>query len=279
MEENKIYNMDISSDFSIDIEIGCNRYTKKKHVLEDLAYCDSWGKGSDSFISMIYERLLLMRDLLADDGSIYVHCDWRVNSYIQLVMDEVFGKRNQRNQIQWCYRGGGVPKKDFAQKHDTIFRYSKGDHYIFNVDTVRISYSDDVMNSAPSRYDKSYRGDNVYKGYKPHEKGKHPEDWWIIQPLMPSDKTERLGYPTQKPVELIQRIVDASSNPEDIIADFFCGSGTTLAVAQGLRVQRKKMNNGKKKLDYYYTEQRKWIGTDLSKFAIHTTRKRLINIL
>jgi len=269
---------DVGADFSMDIEVGGDTFTKKPNILEELAYRDTWGKGADSFIVMIYERLVLMRDLLAEDGSIYVHCDWRVNSFIRLVLDEIFGNDNQRNQIRWCYRGGGVPKNDFAPKHDTILRYSKGKSYIFNLDDVRIPYSDDVLNSDPSRYDKSYRGDSVYEGYKPNEKGKHPEDWWTIQPIMPSDKTERVGYPTQKPIELIQRIIDASSNPNDIVADFFCGSGTTLAVAQGLRVRRERQKNGKEKLKYFIAEQRKWIGSDLSKFSIHTSRKRMISV-
>lgn len=269
---------DVGADFSMNIELGQDSFTKKPNILEEIAYRDTWGKGADSFLSMIYERLCLMRDLLAPDGCIYVHCDWRVNSFIRLAMDEIFGRENQRNQIRWCYRGGGVPKNDFAPKHDTIFRYSKGDSYTFNLDDVRIPYSDDVLNSDPSRYDKSYRGDAVYEGYRPNDKGKHPEDWWTIQPIMPSDKTERLGYPTQKPVELLQRIIDASTNPDDLVADFFCGSGTTLAVAQGLRVRRVKLDSGKEKLEYYFVPQRKWIGADLSKFSIHTTRKRMIDL-
>ncbi len=275
---------DVGADFSMDIEIGDDTFTKQPSVLEELAYRDTWGKGADSFIAMIHERLSLMRDLLAEDGSIYVHCDWRVSAYIRLVLDEIFGRGGEtnksgfRNEIIWCYRGGGVPNKDFAPKHDTIFRYSKSNNYYFNVDEVRIPYSDDVLRSDPSRYDKSYRDNKTYEGYKPNELGKHPEDWWTIQPLMPSDKTERLNYPTQKPVELIQRIIDSSSEPGDIVMDVFCGSGTTLAVAQGLRVKREKNNQGKEKLEYYFKPQRKWIGSDLSKFAIHTTRKRMIQL-
>lgn len=269
---------DVGDVFAMDIEIGDEAVSKKASVLEKLAYRDVWGKGGDSFLAMIYHRLLLMRDLLADDGSIYVHCDCRANSHIRLILDELFGVENHRNQIRWCYRGGGVPKKDFAPKHDTIFRYSKTDRCTFNVDAVRIPYSDDVLRSDRSRYDKSYRGETVYEGYVPNEKGKHPEDWWTIQPLMPSDKTERVGYPTQKPVELLQRIVDASTNPGDLVADFFCGSGTTLAVAEGLRVRRKKLADGKEKLEYYFTEPRKWIGSDLSGLAVHVARKRILGI-
>ena len=116
-------------------------------------------------------------------------------------MDAIFGHRNFRNEIIWCYRGGGVPKLDFAHKHDILLRYSKTKNVIFNVDKVRIPYSEDVTSSPVSRFDKSYRGDKVYEGYRPNPLGKHPEDWWTIQPIMPSSK-ERTGYPTQKPLAL-----------------------------------------------------------------------------
>lgn len=247
---------DVGADFSMDIEIGGETFHKEPNILEQIAYRDTWGRGADSFIAMMYERLVLMRDLLAIDGTIYVHCDYRVNSLLRLGLDEVFGKDNQRNEILWCYRGGGTPDNDFAQKHQTIYRYSKSQSYTFNLDEVRIPYSDDVLSSDPSRYDKSYRGNAVYSGYVPNPLGKHPEDWWPIQPLMPSDKRERLGYPTQKPEALLERVVKGSSNAGDLVADFFCGSGTTAAVAEKLG--------------------RKWIATDLGKFAVHTTRKRLI---
>jgi len=247
---------DVGADFSMDIDVGGEKFHKEPNILEQIAYRDTWGKGADSFASMIYERLILMRDLLADDGTIYVQSDYRVNSYLRLIMDEIFGRENQRNQIRWCYRGGGTPNNDFAQKHQTIFRYTKTDRYTFNLDDVRISYSDDVLSSDPSRYDKSYRENNVYAGYAPNELGKHPEDWWPMQPIMPSDKKERLGYPTQKPEALVERIIKASSNEGDVVADFFAGSGTTPSVAEKLG--------------------RKWIACDLGKFGIHTTRKRMI---
>ena len=112
---------DVGADFSMNIEIGGETLTKKPGILEEIAYRDTWGKGADSFIAMIYERLVLMRDLLADDGSIYVHCDWRVNSYIRLVLDEVFGKERHSNEISWCYSIGGKGNTRFARKHDTIY--------------------------------------------------------------------------------------------------------------------------------------------------------------
>ena len=118
---------DVGADFSMDIEIGDNTFTKKPNILEEIAYRDTWGKGADSFIAMIYERLVLMRDLLADDGSIYVHCDWRVNSYIRLALDEIFGKKNFRNEIYWYYynKMPDTRKGMFPRATDTIFWYVK----------------------------------------------------------------------------------------------------------------------------------------------------------
>ncbi|MCY4190945.1 MAG: DNA methyltransferase, partial [Rhodospirillaceae bacterium] len=158
------------------------------------------------------------------------------------------------NEVVWCYRGGGVPRKDFARKHDVILRYAKGDVITFNVDDVRIPYSDSVLESGTSRYDKSYRANKVYEGYQINEKGKHPEDWWPIQPIMPSDKKERLGYPTQKPVALLKRILKASSNPGDIVLDPFCGCGTTIAAAEILK--------------------RQWIGIDITYSAVAAIKER-----
>ena len=126
-----------------------------------LAYRDSWGQNGGAYLQMMYERLALLRELLSEEGTIYVHCDYRVSHYLRAVLDEIFGPRNFRNELIWCYRGGGVPRKDFAAKHDTIFRYSKSDAYIFNADEVRIPYSADVQASQASRYDKSYREEGL----------------------------------------------------------------------------------------------------------------------
>lgn len=268
----------VGLDFGFDIQINGETAEKKQSIIEEIAYRDTWGKGISSYLTMIYERLKLMYNLLSENGTLYIHCDWRVSYYLRFILDDIFGKENYRNELIWCYRGGGVPKNDFAPKHDTIYRYTKSDNYIFNLDKVRISYSDDVLNSDPSRYDKSYRGEKVYGGYIPNELGKHPEDWWPIQPIMPSDNTERVDYPTQKPIELIQRIIEASSNPGDIVLDAFCGSGTFAAVAEGIRAKRVKQTNGKEKLEYYFESGRKWLTCDLGRFSIHTTRKRLIGI-
>ncbi len=151
--------------------------------------------------------------------------------------------------------GGGVPRKDFARKHDLIFRYSKGKAVTFNVDDVRIPYSESVSESLPSRYDKSYRTNKVYEGYRPNAKGKHPEDWWPIQPLMPSDKKERVDYPTQKPLVLYRRMILASSDEGDIVMDPFAGCATTLVAAESLG--------------------RQWIGIDIWKGAHNLIVQRL----
>jgi len=266
----------VGTDFLMNVQTG-DTTEDPVSARGRLAYRDSWGQGGSVYLQMMYERLVLLRELLSDQGSIYVHCDYRVSHYLRAILDEIFGLRNYRNELIWCYRGGGVPRNDFAAKHDTIFRYSKSDKYIFNADEVRIPYSPDVQASRASRYDKSYRSNKVYEGYRPNLLGKHPEDWWLIQPLMPSDRTERLDYPTQKPIELIQRIVDASSMPDSLVLDAFCGSGTTLAVAEGLRVKREIVGN-KARLRYYHVEPRRWIGVDLGRFAMHTSRKRLIEL-
>ena len=135
---------DVGADFSMNIEIGEESFTKKPSVIEEIAYRDTWGKGADSFIAMIYERLKLMHGLLADDGSIYVHCDWRVSGFMRLVLDEIFGKNNLVNEIIWCYFGPGSDRtKEYTKKHDTIFFFAKDkSKYIFNLDAVRVAHSE-----------------------------------------------------------------------------------------------------------------------------------------
>lgn len=243
---------DVGADFSMDIEIGDDTFTKKPGILEEIAYRDTWGRGADSFISMIYERLVLMRDLLAEDGSIYVHCDYRVNSFIRLILNEVFSSDKIVNEIIWCYRQGGRAIDTFGQKHDTIYWYNKNTKPIFNADSVRIPYE------GTGGYQTSGKGVKIGdKVYLPNALGKIPEDWWDI-PALPPMSSERIGYPTQKPEALLERIIKASSKEGNLVADFFCGSGTTAVVAEKLG--------------------RKWIATDLGKFAIHTTRKRMIGV-
>ena len=237
---------DVGSDFNKKIKIGDDEVTKEASGLEELAYRDTWGNGADSFISMLYERLKLMKDLLAEDGSIYVHCDHRVNSYIRLIMDEIFGKDNFVNEIIWGYRTGGVGRNNWGNKHDTILFFSKNKKSkIFNIQSERLYYKKHFFTT------------------KTDDEGRHYADvimrdiWDDIKAVI-NISAERIGYPTQKPEPLLERIIKASSNEGDIVCDFFCGSGTTLAVAEKLG--------------------RKWIGSDLGKFGIHTSRKRLIGV-
>ncbi|MDL2290810.1 site-specific DNA-methyltransferase [Desulfovibrio sp. OttesenSCG-928-F20] len=239
---------DVGTDFCMNIEVG-EKTSDKANSFEEIAYRDTWGRGADSFISMIYERLVLMRDLLADDGSIYVHCDWRLNSLMRIVLEEIFNR--YLNEIIWHYTGGGRAETYFSKKHDSIFWYAKGDSWIFNADSIRIPYKES------SGYAKSGIIGKSGRHYAPNPLGTIPDDVWDI-PIINPLAGERLGYPTQKPEVLIERIIKTSSNEGDLVADFFCGSGTTAAVAERLG--------------------RKWIACDLGKLAVHTTRKRLIGV-
>lgn len=243
---------DVGADFSIDIEIGEEQFTKKPSVIEDIAYRDTWGKGADSFIAMIFERIKLMHGLLADDGAIYVHCDWRVSAYIRLVLDEVFGKENFRNEIAWHYPSMSRSNRFFPRKHDSIFFFAKSDKYIFNAEdeNLREKYAESTV--ARSQYAAGFS--NTEANYLKSDT-KLADTIWTISHLKGG---ENIGYPTQKPEKLIRRIVSASTNPGDLVADFFIGSGTMAAVAEKLG--------------------RKWIGSDLGRFGIHTARKRMINV-
>ena len=265
---------DVGADFSMDIEIGGDTFTKNPSILEEIAYRDTWGKGADSFITMIYERLILMRDLLAEDGSIYVHCDWRLSSFLRLVLDEIFGKNHFQNEVIWHYEKWTAPSKSYQKNHDVILFYKKTEKHIFNEQKI-------ITDNLKDKYEKGYLigggygsnglvvydKDNLkakeliatgkYQVHYAEQKGKPLSDVWKIPFINPVAK-ERVNYPTQKPEALSERIIKASSNEGDLVADFFCGSGTTAAVAEKLG--------------------RKWICTDLGKFAIHTTRKRMIGV-
>jgi DNA modification methylase len=244
---------DVGADFSMDIEIGGDTFTKKPNILEEIAYRDTWGKGADSFIAMIYERLILMRDLLAEDGSIYVHCDWRVHAFIRLALDEVFGRDNFKNEIIWHYRRWPAKSPIFQRSHDTIFWFSRGSHTVWNQLFTELSAA------TIRRFGgKRVRGETTKVVLDEESAGAPMRDVWDNLNHVLGANPENIGYPTQKPEVLLQRIIMATSNEGDLVADFFCGSGTTAAVAEKLG--------------------RKWIVTDLGKFAIHTTRKRLIGV-
>lgn len=240
---------DVGADFSTTIQIGETNFEKAPTVLEEIAFRDTWGQGQDSFLAMIYERLFLMKDLLAENGSIYVHCDWRLSGHLRIVLDEIFGNDNFVNEIIWAYKSGGSTDVRFGRKHDSILFYSKSKNYIFN-----------------SSKEKSYnRGLKPYR-FKGVEEFQDEIGWytlvntrdvWNID-MVGRTSSERLNYPTQKPESLLDRIINASSNPGDIVADFFAGSGTTASVAE-------KLN-------------RKWITSDIGRFSVNIARKRFISI-
>ena len=160
----------------------------------------SHSKGMKAYLIMMGIRMLEIKRVLKSTGSIYLHCDPTASHYLKTMMDAVFGVGNFRNEIAWCYRGAGYPKKDFGKRHDSIFRYSKGSEYTFNLDDVREEYAE----ATKARF-KHYIGNKRKSGdfgiQKLNPLGKHPDDWWQIQPIAPSAK-ERLGYPTQKPLAL-----------------------------------------------------------------------------
>jgi adenine-specific DNA-methyltransferase len=243
----------VGADFSIDIKFEDEEVTKKPNILEEVAYRDTWGNGISSYLNMIYERLKLMHDLLAEDGSIYVHCDYRVNAYLKIILNDIFGK-NFVAEIIWNYSWGIRTDKKWNYKHDYILMYSKNNKYIFNANDV---LEERIMSESTSKR-LMYKGAMIKDWNKRGEIEKAlPTDVWQIATIN-AMAAERLNYPTQKPEALLERIIKASSNEKDLVADFFCGSGTTCAVAE-------KLN-------------RRWIGVDLGRFAIHTTRKRIINI-
>jgi len=239
------------ADFSINIKLGDVEWTKEASVIEEKAYRDTWGRGLDSYLQMMYDRLVLMRELLADNGSIYVHLDWHVGHYVKIIMDEIFGKENFRNEIVWCYSGGGIPQNEFPNKHDIILWYTKANSWVFNIQYR--PYSDGTVQRGRTKV----KGVYAEIGLRPE--GTPVNDWWTDIPKITSPTDyEKLYFPTQKSEALLERIIKVASNKGDLVADIFCGSGTTLAVAEKLGCR--------------------WIGADLSKFAIHTTRKRLLDI-
>jgi DNA modification methylase len=243
------------ADFRVTSEIGESEealeVVKEHSAVEEKAYRDTWGSGTASYLSMIGDRLRIMRDLLAPNGSIYVHLDWRMSAHVRLLMDEVFGADSFQREIIWrmgWVSGYKTMAKNWIRNHDNILFYVKDpNNFVFN--KKYIPY--------PEGYE---RWGGRQKG-----QGLAIEDVWGIHVgegvnslSVVSFAKENLGYPTQKAEGLLERIIEASSNPGDLVADFFCGSGTTLAVAEKLG--------------------RRWIGCDLGRWAIHVTRKRLLGI-
>jgi DNA modification methylase len=303
---------DVGADFGVDIEIGGETFHKEANLLEQIAYRDTWGRGADSFIAMIYERLILMRDLLAKDGSIYVHMGWGVSHYVRAILDEVFGKDRAVNQIIWkrqtAHSDSGQGSEHLGRLHDFILLYTKSDKYPWEIQYTPYSETylkthykgveqstgrrfelDNIIGPGGSgkgnpsyeflgvtrfwRYSREtmqrlYEEGRIiqpsegavprYKRYLDEMPGVPCQDIWDDLNAVNSQAKEAAGYSTQKPEALLERIIRTSSREGDLVADFFAGSGTTAAVAERLG--------------------RKWIATDLGKFGIHSTRKRLIGV-
>ncbi|MCK6584048.1 MAG: site-specific DNA-methyltransferase [Anaerolineales bacterium] len=186
-------------------------------------YHDSWA-DMDSYLQFLYERLHLMHRLLAPTGTLYLHLDWHADAQARLILDEIFGAENFINEIIWAYHGPSPIRTAFNRKHDTILMYGRSRDYTFNVDEIREPYNPNTVATFKASRKAGF-------GKIPDlERGKVPEDWWYF-PVVARLHNERTGYPTQKPEALIERIVLASSNKNDLVADFFCGSGTTALVA------------------------------------------------
>jgi DNA modification methylase len=210
-------------------------------------YPDHW-PDLDAYLDFLYQRLALMARLLAPHGTLYLHLDWHADAYARLLLDELLGAENLLNEIIWTYHGPSPIRRAFNRKHDTILAYVKGKDYTFNTDAVRAPYNPNTIKTFESSPKAGF-------GKVPDlERGKVPEDWWYF-PVVARLHNERSGYPTQKPQALLERILLASSNPGDLVGDFFCGSGTTPLVAATLG--------------------RRFIASDLTFRALHTTRSRL----
>ena len=265
---------DSKADYRTKIKLPNCDIEQMPSVIEQSAYSDTWKDGTVSYLKMLYPRLALMKELLSPKGSIYVHMDWHIGHYVKLLLDEIFSKYNFVNEIVWGYKDIGsraVPY--FKRKHNVIYMYQKSERRIFNIQRQRLSestikrygsYFDEnghityrwLKNNNPGVFAKlKGQPEDLDQPWLDINNGQPLSDWWDdISPLKSHFK-ESTGYDTQKPEALLERIIKASSNEENVIADFFCGSGTTCAVA--------------KKLNRYY------IGCDINKKAIDITKKRL----
>lgn len=248
---------DSKADYKKTIEVrGVGKAASDSTSFEEKQYGDIW--TNDEYLQFMYERLLLMRELLSDKGSIFMHCDWHKNHHLRCLMDEVFGPSNFVNEIAWCYYGPGSPgMRQFNRKHDNILWYSKTHNvWKFNADAVRVPHDEKTTGN----FKQGLRGSGFIAGDYNLADGKIPEDWWemAIAGRYPNDGVKRVGYPTEKPFKLLERIISAVTDEGDIVADFFMGSGVTQMCA---------MRMG-----------RRFIGADINLGAIQTTTKRLLSV-
>jgi len=263
------------ADFSFTAEVGESgeEILKEQSIIEEKAYRDTWGRYGagrelDSWMQMILPRLYLMRDLLSDSGSIYAHVDYRVSAPLRLLMDEVFGGNALRGWIAWQIGTGAKGRQQWSNQHNDLLCYSKGLSFKFNHESTELREPFAEVSQAMHfnkvdkdgrRYRERIVNGRSYIYYA--DEGRLVGSVWTDCPSMAANSpilNESVGYPTQKPEKLLRRVIAASSSPGDLVADFFCGSGTTLAVAEKLG--------------------RRWIGCDLGRWAIHVTRKRMLGI-
>lgn len=253
---------DSKADYKKKIEVrGVGSAESDSSTFEEKQYGDIW--TNDEYLQFMYERLTLIRELLSDKGSIYLHCDWHKAAHLKLLMDEVFGPDRFLNEIAWCYQGTGKTVTQYKRKHDTLLFYTKTGEWKFNARDVGKPFGEKQIKKFSGKdengYYKEYRHSDgkVYRKYLQEDDFLPCNDWWsdiyVIQ-----DHSERVGYPTQKPEALLERIIKASSDPGDLVFDCFMGSGTTQAVAMKLG--------------------RRFIGADINLGAIQTTTKRLLSV-
>lgn len=246
---------DSKADYKKKIKLKGQKVEGDTMAFEEKQYGDIW--SSDEYLQFMYERLVLLRELLTDDGSIFLHCDWHKAHHLRMIMDEVFGAGNFINEIAWCYFGPGSPgMRQYNRKHDNIFWYCKSGSWKFNADAIRAPHDEKTTGN----FKAGLKGSGFIAGTYELADGKIPEDWWefAIAGRYPNDGIKRVGYPTEKPYKLLERIILGSSDPGDIVFDAFMGSGVAQMVA---------MQNG-----------RRFIGSDINLGAVQTTTKRMLDV-
>lgn len=263
---------DSKADYKKTITLRGQKVENDHNSFEEKQYTDIW--TNDEYLQFMYERLILCRELLAENGCIYLHCDWHMNHYLRCILDEIFGYGNCINEVVWCYQEREMSTRNYNRKHDTILFFAKNrlSDYAFNAYSITEAYSEVTLKKFKFTDDKGRRyrlrgkdgtndpkeeNENTYRQYLDEATGTLPRDWFNLA-ILNQAANERTDYPTQKPEALLERIIKASSNPGDIVFDCFMGSGTTQAVAMKLG--------------------RKFIGADINLGAIQTTTKRLLGV-
>ena len=242
-----------------EVDIAWLDLVEAKHPMLNRVIHAAITNSDKSYLIYMAVRLLEMKRILKETGSIWLHCDPTMSHIIKVMLDAIFGKNNFRNEVVWCYTGPGSPNmRQFNRKHDVLFWYSMGKSWAFNGDAVRLPYKDPKQRPRKA-FDTGGHFD-ASKIFELRERGKIPETWWPQEPgnglcIVARSKRENLGYPTQKPLKLLQRIVKASSNEGDMILDPFCGCATACIAAEA--------------------EQRQWVGIDISPKAAELVQLRM----